>query len=87
MGDFTVRVHAVGGHGCQRDKGNGEVVGDCGEATCPDCMTRRFVKAMQDAGNDVKVAALTHWPADLPGYDPAQEVRDDLLTGIRRGNF
>lgn len=86
MGDFTIRIHAVGGHGCQRDKKHGEVVEGCGQPNCPDCMTRDFVKRMKAAGNDVKNAAITHWPADF-GCDPLSEVRDDLLTGVRRGSF
>jgi len=87
MGDFVVRVHAVGGHGCQRDKGHGEKVEGCGEPGCPDCITRDYVRRLQAAGNSVQVASLTHWPAELPGRDPLGEVRDDLLSGVRRGSF
>lgn len=87
MGDYVVRVHAVGGHGCQRQIKSGERVDGCGSPTCPDCLSREFVAKLRASGNDVKVASLTHWPAELPGYNPATEVRDDLLTGIRRGSF
>ncbi len=87
MGDYVVRVHAVGGHGCQREYGDGATVAGCGLPGCPDCITRDYVKRMKAAGQDVKVASLTHWPAELSGYNPVGEVRDDLLTGIRRGSF
>ena len=88
MGDFVVRVHAVGGHGCQRGVKHGEKVeARCGAPNCPDCLAREFVEKLRAAGNDVKATSLTHWPADLPGYNPLSEVRDDLVSGVRRGSF
>jgi len=91
MGDFRIEVEAVGGHGCQREKGKGQRVEDCGCPGCPDCLARRFVADLLKQGQNVQKATLTHWPGqdgdcrsrDLPGA----EVRDNLLTGIRRGNF
>ena len=85
-----MRVHAVGGHGCQRDKKHGaKLDARCGSQNCPDCLAREFVEKLRASGNDVKVASLTHWPADLPGYSeqPLGEVRDDLIGGTRRGSF
>lgn len=87
MGDFVVRVHAVGGHGCQRDKKHGDAVEGCGSPQCPDCITREYVAKLKATGCDVKNASLSHWPAELAGYDPMGEVRDDLLTKKRRGSF
>lgn len=81
MGDFSIEVRAVGGHGCQRDLKSGATVGDCGNPSCPDCIARRFVAELKKSGQSVSQATLTHWP----GQD--SEVRDNLLTGIRRGSF
>ena len=86
MGDFIIRIDATGGHGCQREKGNGEVVDGCGEPGCPDCIARQTVKRLQETGTHVNVASLTHWPAEK-GCEPAGEVRDDLITHVRRGKF
>lgn len=90
MGDYTIRIHAVGGHGCQREvKHGGTLKEDCGSPNCPDCMTRRFVNQLKTSGNHVKVAHLTHWPAELETYSgqDLSEVRDNLLTNVRRGSF
>jgi hypothetical protein len=93
MGDFVVRVHAVGGHGCQREKKHGEkLVWPCGAqhcATCPDNIAHEFVEKLRANGCSIHVASLTHWPADTPSYasQPLGEVRDDLVGGTRRGSF
>lgn len=87
MGDFRVLVEAVGGHGCERQFGDGETVIGCERPGCPDCTAREFVRRLKRAGNTVKVAQIQHWPADLPGYTEAGEVRDNLLTGVRSGEF
>jgi len=81
MGNFTFEFEAVGGHGCQREIKSGEVVKDCGNPSCPDCVLRRAVTAMKAQGNDIKRAILTHWPGETG------EVRDNLLTGVRKGSF
>ncbi len=87
MGDFRVVVEAVGGHGCQREKGTGETVMGCDRQGCPDCMAREFVRRLKRSGAQVKVARIEHWPADLPGYTAERQVNDDLLTGERTGEF
>lgn len=87
MGDFRVTIEALGGHGCERDKGDGETVIGCERQGCPDCMAREFVRRLKRSGTTVKLAQIRHWPADMPGYSEAGEVRDDLLTGVRSGNF
>jgi hypothetical protein len=82
MGDFIITVKAVGGHGCQRDKGDSEVVQGCGLASCPDCWGRSLVRLLKyQAHADVKEATLTHWPGT------PEQVVDDLLTGVRHGSF
>jgi hypothetical protein len=82
MGNFRITIDAVGGHGCQRELKDGAVVGGCGLKTCPDCLARWFVRALEYVANSsVKAATLTHWP-EGPGT-----VVDDLLTGHRTGSF
>jgi hypothetical protein len=81
MGMFRLTVEAVGGHGCQREKGDGEHAVGCERPGCPDCIAREFVRRLKRSGAMVSTATLVHWPND-PG-----EVRDDLLTGLRQGSF
>lgn len=91
MGTFRVEVQAVGGHGCQREVKSGETItAPCGHASCPDCLAREFVQKLKAAGcffnttgtiEGVGYAKLTHWPH---GHGT---VSDDLLTGVRSGNF
>lgn len=84
MGTFRVEVEAVGGHGCQREVKDGEVVTGCGQPSCPDCITREYVAKLRSTGAYFEqggYAKLTHWP----GQQSA--VVDDLLTGVRSGSF
>ena len=81
MGDFHIAIKAQGGHGCQRELGNGDVVEGCGQTECPDCKSRAFVKSLQASGAVVGGAVLIHWPGT------PEEVMDNLLTGIRSGSF
>jgi hypothetical protein len=89
MGDFRVTVEAVGGHGCQREMGDGDHVVGCDRPGCPDCMAREFVRRLKRSGAMVNKAQIVHWPADMEGrnYPKDGEVRDDLLTGVRSGQF
>jgi hypothetical protein len=81
MGDFTVEVKAVGGHGCQREVKDGGTMKDCGQPGCPDCIARRFVADLKAHGCSVNSATIVHWPGQ-----PAT-VKDDLLTETRTGSF
>lgn len=81
MGDFRIEVNATGGHGCQRELGNGATVEGCGQAGCPDCLAREFVKKLRESGNTVKDALLIHWPNSTP------TIVDNLLTKQRSGSF
>jgi hypothetical protein len=82
MGQFRVEVTAVGGHGCQRNIKDGENVQNfCGSPACPDCEAREFVRKLKRTGASVEKAELVHWPGQT------SEVRDDLLTGVRKGSF
>lgn len=80
MGNFRLEAEWIGGHGCQREKKSGETVEGCGEAYCPDCRIRKFVAEMNAACSPVS-AILRHWPGH------ASEVKDNLNTKIREGNF
>lgn len=82
MGNFKIEINAVGGHGVDRDKKDGETVDFNAEGEfTPDALVARFVNEMKRFGNDVQSATITHWPGE------EGEVTDDLLTGVRKGNF
>lgn len=91
MGTFRIEVQGVGGHGCQREVKSGQIVEGCGLPGCPDCLARAFVKQLARAGmfpsysttepGNLVFAKLIHWPY---GHGT---VTDDLLTGLRSGNF
>jgi len=87
MGTFRVEIEAVGGHGCQRLVGDGEVKKDrCQDEYyqdkyyCVDCAVKEFVEELKKKNNVVS-ATLTHWPGT------PQEITDDLLTMKRKGAF
>jgi hypothetical protein len=81
MGQFRVTVNAVGGHGCQREKGDGEFVPGCDRPGCPDCIAREMVRRLKRSGATVENATLEHWP------ETGNTVVDDLVTGLRKGSF
>lgn len=91
MGTFRIEIQGVGGHGCQREKKDGERTQGCGQPNCPDCLARALVTRLQTVGvsfalhsedpNQNQYARLTHWP----GQECA--VVDDLLSGVRHGSF
>ena len=81
MGDYRIVVEATGGHGCQRELGDGASVPGCGQKGCPDCIAREFVARLKASGQTMRSATLTHWPGE------PSEVSDDLLSGIRKGAF
>lgn len=81
MGQYSINVVAVGGHGCQRDKKQGEFITDpCADVNCPDCKARAFVADLKASHNYVESATLTHWPGT------EGQVIDNLLTGERTHN-
>jgi len=90
MGDFRITVDAVGNHGCSRGTADGQQVEGCGEPSCVDCMSRRFVNQLKSSGASVIAAKLEHWPAVMQSGTPRESgvgPVDDLLTGIRHGSF
>jgi hypothetical protein len=87
MGQFRVVVDAVGGHGCMREAGDGEVVIGCERVGCPDCIAREFVRRLKRSGATVSVARIEHWPTEQQVAPSSGQVTDDLLTGLRAGKF
>jgi hypothetical protein len=81
MGMFRVEVEAVGNHGCQREKQEGETVEGCGDENCTDCITREYIAKLK-AKASVSKATITHWPTD-----PEPHIVDDLLTKTRSKPF
>jgi hypothetical protein len=81
MGNFNISIDAAGAHGCNREILNGGKTLGCGRMSCPDCIARNFVEELKRRGVMVNAAILTHWPGTK------EEVKDDLLTGIRAGHF
>lgn len=82
MGNYRIIINAVGGHGQDRGKGNGETVDfEAENANSPEAIVARALKELQATGNSVTEATVHHWPGS--GY----EVVDNLLTGKRMGSF
>lgn len=82
MGKFRIVINAVGGHGVDRQKKDGEVVNFHAYGKLPpDAIASEFVKELINTGCSVQSATIIHWP------ETEDEVRDDLLTGRRTGNF
>ena len=77
MGDFRVELQGAGGHGCQREIGDGGEVVGCGSMSCPDCITARYVADMARAGFPIAHARFVHWPGEK------QEVVDEFDTVAR----
>ncbi len=82
MGTFKIEITAVGGHGQDRGKKDGEKVNFYeGGRDQPDAIAKTLVETLRVFGSDVQQAKIIHWPGETG------EVQDDLLTGIRKGNF
>ena len=81
MGDFRIEVNATGGHGCQRDLGDKQIINGCGRSGCPDCLAREFVAKLKKSGSSIKDALLIHWP------NTNGTIVDNLVTKMRGGSF
>lgn len=82
MGLYRVTIEATGGHGCQREVGDGGTVFGCRRMECPDCMVVEFVENMKRMGQHISKAELVHWP------DAAQwggtSVIDEIVPSSQR---
>jgi hypothetical protein len=89
MGDFRIIVNAIGGHGQDRSKKDGEVV-DFGTNT-PEAIAKEFVEKLKASGVIVEDASVVHWPIDNYGGQlkngRTNQIVDNLVTGIRTGSF
>lgn len=82
MGNFKIEISAVGGHGQDRSKKEGEIVNFYADGnTTPDAIAKTLVETLRVFNINVEVAEIIHWPGE------EGEVIDDLLTGERKGNF
>ena len=82
MGTFKIQITAEGGHGQDRDVKDGEIVNFYkGGNSQPDALAKTFVEMLKSHGSSVSHATIIHWP------EQEGEVTDDLLTGVRKGNF
>lgn len=99
MGDFRIIIDAVGGHGQDREKKDGEVVdfthsgSGYHSSKNPESIAQVLVAALQGTGCSIESAKVIHWPADnyggpeKNGRDPQKQIVDCLITGKRSGNF
>lgn len=89
MGDFRIVINAIGSHGQDRDKKNGEVV-DFGNNT-PEAIAQELVERLKTSGVNVVNAEVIHWPLDNYGGQTqngrTNQIADDLLTNKRTGAF
>lgn len=82
MGQFRIEITAVGGHGADRQRKDGESLDF--EALPIDEVDRaawECVQALKARGCNVESAALIHWPGQ------EHTVTDDLLAQVRHGSF
>lgn len=89
MGDFRIEINLVGGHGCQRDKRDGEVITACSDPACPDCMIGTFVDELRKKMS-LRSAVLTHWPGQRDSvvdvFDTSTPINESIKRR-RRGSF
>ena len=82
MGTFRIEITAVGGHGLDRDKKDGEIVDFKKEGEySPEALTLKAIAEMKHFGINVQEAKIVHWSGEV------KTIEDDLLTGKRTGNF
>lgn len=87
MGDFKLVIHAMGDHGIDRNKKDGEIIDYTSKGIgSTDALCKEFVEFLKTKGVSFMSATITHWPQEF--YDrTTQGPVDDLLTGVRAGNF
>lgn len=92
MGDFRIVIDAVGAHGQDRSKKDGEIVNFAeGGERSPEILTLELVEKFKSNGCSIQEAKIIHWPLD--NYEGqlkngrSVQVVDDLLTGKRIGKF
>lgn len=88
MGNFRIVIEAVGSHGQDRGKKDGEEVdftevgyGSPKNENTPEAIAQRAVEELTAHGTNVERAWVHHWPGT------GTDVIDNLLTNKRKGNF
>jgi hypothetical protein len=82
MGQFKIRITAVGRHGDRREVGDGAALDLASlPETSIDRVAHDAVEKLKSLGATVETATLTHWPGQ------AGEVVDDVLNKVRHGSF
>src|SRR5690349_18906593 len=74
MGLFRIVREAAGGHGCQRELGDGEKVFGCRRQDCADCVTQEYIVKMKKIFV-VNKSELIHW-----SEDPSQVIDEIVRT-------
>ena len=99
MGQFKIVIDAVGGHGQDREKKDGEIVDfkNGGQYETPESIAQSCVDTLKAHGVNVRSAKVYHWPqlnekgedvSLIPVDQSGNEcITDDLITGIRKGQF
>lgn len=89
MVDFKIVINAVGSHGQDCEKKNGDTV-DFGTGT-PESIASEFVQKLKDSGVQVENAYVEHWPLENYGGQikngRTSQIVDDLISGKRIGSF
>lgn len=84
MGNFRIVIEAVGNHGQDRKKKDGEEV-DFTEGgnfpNSPEAIAQKCVNELKLSGTNVQAAYVHHWPGS------GTDVVDNLITNKRKGNF
>lgn len=91
VGAFKIQVDAIGNHGCQRERVDGDTVYGCGSMNCPDCLTSEYIAKMRRAGVLMTSAVITHWPGQPTQVTDEYQLADlpvlPLAKRSRRGKF
>lgn len=93
MGDFRIVIDAIGGHGQDREKKDGEVVDFTkinevfNSYNTPEQVTKDFIAGLRIIGCSVQSAKIIHWPIDNYPDQRTTQIEDDLITCKRSGNF
>lgn len=85
MGNFRIVIEAVGDHGQDRSKKDGEIVdfdvNRTNDNPSPESIAKELVEKLKAKGTNVQAAYVHHWPGS------GTDVIDNLLTNKRKGNF
>lgn len=95
MGNFRIVIDCVGGHGQDRSKKDGEIIDFSNgheDSLTPEMAAKLAILEIKKTGCSIQSAKVYHWPADQIAPAPIDTngkecITDDLITGIRKGQF